>query len=50
MIHMKTKFNVGDIVRVKSKKELIDTFGVGSGGYIIGNYGGWVKNIYVNKQ
>ena len=24
MVHMKTKFNVGDMVRVKSKKELID--------------------------
>lgn len=46
MIHMKTKFNVGDTVRVKSKKELIDTFGVTHKGYIIGNYGGWVKEMY----
>ena len=46
MIHMKTKFNVGDTVRVKSKKELIDTFGVDDGGCIIGNKGGWVKDMY----
>ena len=46
MIHMKTKFNVGDAVRVKSKKELIDTFGVTQDGYITGNKGGWVKEMY----
>ena len=46
MIHMKTEFNVGDMVRVKSKKELIDIFGVTQDGYIIGNKGGWVKEMY----
>ena len=46
MIHMKTEFNVGDMVRVKSKKELIDIFGVTQDGYITGNKGGWVKEMY----
>lgn len=46
MIHMKTKFNVGDTVRVKSKKELINTFGVDDKGNIVGNKGGWVLDMY----
>ena len=47
---MKTKFNVGDTVRVKSKKELLDTFGVDGGGCFIGNYGGWVKDMYATCE